>query len=301
MAGNLSSFVQKMDIDNPGNLKRSNSAPMINEINARSVATTASTSNTTSRSSSPCNIFACTTVQSRTRRFSASFSPHHTPASSPRLTPRVSQLRQEECVDREAAHEKELHSAMVMSQSWEDLTVDPSSKSEDGSKSVRMLDPLHVSLPCGPPLCSSPSPTRSLTTRQCFSPSISMWKTSLSPSPTRKAFCTRSLSPVAMRPSSLGSVKRKFELDDNEPPAKRGGLLIAQSRLEVNSLSPLPGSLPSIGTPESVSSADSPGGFTFRPVDTPAASPLPSPQQSTPRPPPPPPDHPMQDLTKNTS
>lgn len=33
-----------------------------------------------------------------------------------------------------------------------------------------------------------------------------------------------------MRPSTLGPVKRKFELDDNEPPAKRGGLLMAQSR-----------------------------------------------------------------------
>lgn len=44
-----------------------------------------------------------------------------------RLTPRVTQLRQEECVDvagREAAHEKEIHSAMQISQSWEDLTLD---------------------------------------------------------------------------------------------------------------------------------------------------------------------------------
>jgi len=43
----------------------------------------------------------------------------------PRLTPRVSQLRQEERVDmgREAAHERELHSAMQMSQSCEDLTI----------------------------------------------------------------------------------------------------------------------------------------------------------------------------------
>jgi hypothetical protein len=43
----------------------------------------------------------------------------------PRLTPRVSQLRQEERVDmgREAAHERELHCAMQMSQSYEDLTI----------------------------------------------------------------------------------------------------------------------------------------------------------------------------------
>lgn len=41
----------------------------------------------------------------------------------------------------------------------------------------------------------------------------------------------RSLSPIAIRPSPLGSIKRKFDLTDSEPPAKRtGGLLIQQSR-----------------------------------------------------------------------
>lgn len=39
-------------------------------------------------------------------------------------------------------------------------------------------------------------------------------------------------------------------------------------RLDTTS-SPLPGSLSSVGTPESLSSADSPG-FTFRPVDSPS-------------------------------
>ena len=66
----------------------------------------------------------CTGVP-RMRRFSASFSPLSGP-SSPKLTPRVNQLRREESVDllgREAAHERELNSAMVMSQSWEDLTL----------------------------------------------------------------------------------------------------------------------------------------------------------------------------------
>lgn len=46
--------------------------------------------------------------------------------SSPRPSPRVSQLRQEECLDiarSEAAHEKEIHSAIQMSQSCEDLTL----------------------------------------------------------------------------------------------------------------------------------------------------------------------------------
>ena len=39
-------------------------------------------------------------------------------------------------------------------------------------------------------------------------------------------------------------------------------------RLDATS-SPLPGSLSSVGTPESLSSADSPG-FTYRPVDSPS-------------------------------
>lgn len=49
----------------------------------------------------------------------------------------------------------------------------------------------------------------------------------LSPSPTRKTFQTRrSMSPIAMRPSSLGPVKRKFDLDDytqsySPPPFKK--------------------------------------------------------------------------------
>lgn len=39
---------------------------------------------------------------------------------------RVNQLRQEETIDmanREVAHEREIHSAMQISQSWEDLSI----------------------------------------------------------------------------------------------------------------------------------------------------------------------------------
>ena len=141
-------------------------------------------------------------------------------ASGPRFTPRVNQLRQEECIDavagREVAHEKEIHSAMQISQSWEDLTFDteglnfkdssadsspssnfvPQSKSDNKLIPKKMFDPLSISLsPGGTPSCSSPSPTRSgLGQRQCYSPSLHAvaWKNgSLSPSPTRKAFATR--------------------------------------------------------------------------------------------------------------
>nr|CAD7392212.1 unnamed protein product [Timema cristinae] len=218
---------------------------------------------------------------------------------APRLTPRVSQLRQEECVDlvgREAAQERELHSTMQMSQSWEDLTLVPSptgaacktgGDQTDGSRKVmnRVMEPIHLTLPLCSPMCSSPSPTRSGLGRQCFSPGMHhVWKSGLSPSPTRKAFATRrSQSPIAMRQSSLGPVKRKFDLEEEKadqyisPPTKRpncfgsdrGGLLMAQNNMLDTASSPLPGSLSSGGTPESLSSADSPG-FTFRPLDSPS-------------------------------
>ncbi|XP_024868527.1 protein FAM122A [Temnothorax curvispinosus] len=274
-----------MDVDCPiVSLKRSSSAPMINEISATMSITTPSTSS--SRDAVSYNVFA---NSARLRRFSTS-----SPGNVPRLTPRVSQLRQEECVDvagREAAHEKEIHSAMQISQSWEDLTLEAEGLSFKDSESPtqqfnkmerstkKPLDPLSLNLSItGSPLCSSPSPTRSgFNQRQCYSPGIHIWKNNLSPSPTRKAFATRrSLSPIAIRPSCLGPVKRKFELDEAgmdhnlQPPAKRtSGLLTSVvSRLDALS-SPLPGTISSVGTPESLSSADSPS-FSFRPVDSPS-------------------------------
>lgn len=264
-----------MDVDSPVGLKRSSSAPMINELN-----TTMSSASTSSsiRDTSTFNLFPC---QTRTRRFSASFSPVHSPSGpGPRLTPRVSQLKQEECVDvagREAAHEREVHTAMQMSQSCEDLALVNSSpmprKADIGERTSRGLcDLLQINLPSCPPVCSSPSPTR--LGRQSLSSYT--WKNTLSPSPTR-TFTRRSQSPIAMRPSSLGPVKRKCEMDEDKmepylPPAKRvscSGLLVAHSSRPDAAASPLPGSLSSVGTPDSLSSADSPG-FTFRPVDSPS-------------------------------
>lgn len=84
-------------------------------------------------------------------------------AGGPRLTPRVSQLRQEECADmntREVTHEREVHTAMQISQSWEDLTLDAESWSFKND--ADFTNPLHVTLPTvtGLQNCSSPSPTR---------------------------------------------------------------------------------------------------------------------------------------------
>ncbi|CAH0405062.1 unnamed protein product [Chilo suppressalis] len=117
-----------MDVDAPNILKRCSSAPLINEA-----ASTTATSPTTS--TAPRNTFFSMLSNnnlSRMRRYSgSSFSPLSAPVNvtqnswTPRLTPRVNQLRAEECADvsntREVAHEREVHTAMQMGQSCEDI------------------------------------------------------------------------------------------------------------------------------------------------------------------------------------
>lgn len=149
----------------------------------------------------------------RTRRFSCS-SNSNGPISGlvspgPRLAPRISQLRQEECIDvqnREATHEREVHTALSISQSYEDLTL-VLNENWTCKSTEEFSNPLHVSLP-NSNLCSSPSPTNrhNVIRLQC----------GMSPSPTRRSFATRrSMSPIAIRPSPLGSVKRKFDMIDD--------------------------------------------------------------------------------------
>ncbi|XP_039448112.1 serine-rich adhesin for platelets [Culex pipiens pallens] len=168
------------------------------------------------------NIFA-----PRVRRFSASFSPlavisngSSSPVRSgsctpgPRLTPRISQLRQEECADlsnsREVNHEREIHSAMQMSQSYEDLTLVTENWSFSSTTNTKhnddLINPLHVALPSiGTNYCSSPSPTSRA--------GLGLQYPTTSPSPTRKYVTRRSMSPCPIRPSPLSSVKRKFDLE----------------------------------------------------------------------------------------
>ncbi|KAJ8670650.1 hypothetical protein QAD02_001909 [Eretmocerus hayati] len=303
-----------MNVDCPPpttSLKRSSSAPMINEISA-TMTSSPTTSAPPRDTVSPFNVFS---GMSRARRFSTS-----SPSGAigigmgPKLTPRVNQLRQEECIDvvagREVAHEKEIHCAMQMSQSWEDLTFETDSlsfkdSSTESSPSTaasttssllphlkadkqpmpkKIFDSLNLNLsPVGTTSCSSPSPTRSSLGRQlsmqagCFSPTLHAvaWKNgSLSPSPTRKAFATRrSLSPISIRPSCLsnatGGLKRKFELDETmgvdrilQPPIKRAFNLISNPSRAETMISPFvplsTNSTGSVGTPESLSSVDSP-------------------------------------------
>ncbi|EFX77168.1 hypothetical protein DAPPUDRAFT_321731 [Daphnia pulex] len=235
-----------MDVDPPSLphpvLKRCSSAPMINdcETEAGAVATSpatassASTAPSLSSRTSPTFIL-CSTFEPRTRRFSASFSPLHSPGTpaSPRVPPsRVSQLKKEEACDavgREVASEKEFQSTLQISASWEDLSLSDTDSKETKTEPQRRpssacTEPIHVTLPNGlSPFVSSPypSPTR-VSGRQCFSPSMqipvrnSSFSPTPSPSPTRKTFYTsrRSLSPIAIRASSLGPVKRKCDLEE---------------------------------------------------------------------------------------
>jgi hypothetical protein len=103
----------------------------------------------------------------RTRRFSCSSNGNTNGVVSPgpRLAPRISQLRQEECVDlqnvREVNHEREVHSALSMSQSYEDLTLVMNENwAFSKSNTEEFSNPLHVSLPITNSCSSSPSPTR---------------------------------------------------------------------------------------------------------------------------------------------
>lgn len=186
-----------MDVDAPNTLKRCSSAPLINE--ATSTAATSPTTNTAPRNTSFFNMFS-NSNSPRTRRFSASSSPlmSHSTSVGPRLTPRVNQLRAEECADvantREVAHERGLHTAMQMGQSCEDLTLVSPGLSHSPTRTPR-FSPLPA---------VSPSPTRKYTTRR-----------SLSPVPLRAS----SFSPIS-RPSALMPNKRRCE-DQDLPLYKR--------------------------------------------------------------------------------
>lgn len=210
----------------PGPLMQHNLQSVVNpQLHSMSSSSTSSLSQTAPHRESPptsfSNIFA-----PRVRRFSASFSPlavisngSSSPNRSgsctpgPRLTPRISQLRQEECADlsnsREVNHEREIHSAMQMSQSYEDLTLvteNWSFSSANAKHNDDLINPLHVALPSiGTTYCSSPSPTSRA--------GLGLQYPTTSPSPTRKYVTRRSMSPCPIRPSPLSSVKRKFDLE----------------------------------------------------------------------------------------
>ncbi|KAM9181383.1 PABIR family member 2 isoform 5-T5 [Dugong dugon] len=144
-------------------------------------------------------------------------------SSSPSRIPssRLHQIRKEEGVDmmnRETSREREVQTAMQISQSWdESLSLSDS----DFDKSEKLYSPKRIDFT---PVSPAPSPTRGFG-KQCFSPSLQMFVSSsgLSPSPvpSPRRFSRRSQSPVkCIRPSVLGPLKRKGEMETESQPKR---------------------------------------------------------------------------------
>ncbi|XP_074657982.1 uncharacterized protein LOC141910973 [Tubulanus polymorphus] len=205
-----------------GSLKRCNSAPMINiQLPCPTLTSTPQPRLTQDTSN-----------LGRIRRFSTSSLALNNPqqpaqsTSSPNIKcpTRLHQIKSEETQDREVLHERQTQSAMLISNVCEDLHLDDAMVTDSGPHRQRSLsESLHV---------FTGSPTRLNNRKQCYSPLIhaapvkqSALTPSPSPSPTRKSFTRRSLSPIALKPSSL-SLKRKLDGDSdfcsfNMSPAKR--------------------------------------------------------------------------------
>ncbi|XP_041098052.1 P2R1A-PPP2R2A-interacting phosphatase regulator 1-like [Polyodon spathula] len=198
----LSTPVSMLQAD--GNLRRSSSAPMINGLSDHTP------------------VFQGETL--RSRRNSTTLVNRHSliPPSSPVRVPssRLYQIKQEEGVDvmnRETAREREVQAAMQMSQSWEE-SLSLSDNDLDKSASPKRIDFVPVS--------PAPSPTRGIG-KQCFSPSLQIFVSSNGlppspvPSPTRRFATRRSQSPInCIRPSALGPLKRKGEMETESQPKR---------------------------------------------------------------------------------
>ncbi|XP_065413424.1 P2R1A-PPP2R2A-interacting phosphatase regulator 1-like isoform X3 [Chrysemys picta bellii] len=156
-----------------GSLRRSNSAPLIHGLSDNS------------------QVFQANIL--RTRRNSTTVMNRHSlliPSSPVRIpSSRLHQIKQEEGMDlmnRETVHEREVQTAMQISQSWEE------------SLSLQCFSPSLQSLVSSSGLPPSPSP-----------------------SPTRRFLNRRSQSPIhCIRPSVLGPMKRKGEMDTEDEPKR---------------------------------------------------------------------------------
>ncbi|XP_025789724.1 protein FAM122B isoform X5 [Puma concolor] len=122
-------------------------------------------------------------------------------------------------MNRETAHEREVQTAMQISQSWdESLSLSDS----DFEKPEKLYSPKRIDFT---PVSPAPSPTRGFG-KQCFSPSLQMFVSSsgLPPSPVhspRRFSSRRSQSPVkCIRPSVLGPLKRKGEMETESQPKR---------------------------------------------------------------------------------
>ncbi|XP_063793535.1 PABIR family member 2-like isoform X5 [Pseudophryne corroboree] len=183
---------EKMELDvevpGDGSLRRSNSAPHINVLSDHS------------------QVFQ--PYIARARRNSTTI---------------VNRQSLEEGVDllnQETAREREVQTAMQMSLSWEEsFTL----SDNDFDKLDKPSSPKRVDFA---PVSPAPSPTRGIG-KQCFSPSLQMCLSSNGlppspvPSPTRRFTTRRSQSPInCIRPSALGPIKRKVEMEIETQPKR---------------------------------------------------------------------------------
>ncbi|KAM9325246.1 P2R1A-PPP2R2A-interacting phosphatase regulator 1-like [Gastrophryne carolinensis] len=200
----------ELDVEMPGDgsLRRSNSAPHINGLSDLSQVFQPDASSRARRNS--------TTVVNRQGQ-ALSSSPIRVPSS------RLYQLKREEGVDlmnRETAREREVQAAMQMSLSWEESF---SLSDNDFDKLDKSFSPRRIDFA---PVSPAPSPTRGIG-KQCFSPSLQMFVSSNGlppspiPSPTRRFTTRRSQSPInCIRPSALGPIKRKVEMEIESQPKR---------------------------------------------------------------------------------
>jgi len=241
-------------------LKRSSSAPLINQLIAAEVAAESAVRLGGSIRHRPVATAASYLPgSSRWRRWSTSVSPV-SPVGFGGVVgvgsgggqtgwARLNRLKVEETGDlvkSEIATEREVQREIslekTLSQSCEDLSLSENKETRGrkrhvggGSNTTDPMLPLTIGVgPFPSPRTSpspSPSPTRSTGTgKQCYSPSMQMpvptnlsFTPSPSSSPTRRSWASRrSLSPITLRSSQLGPVKRKCMLDDGEStPSKR--------------------------------------------------------------------------------
>ncbi|KAM8752650.1 PABIR family member 2 isoform 5-T6 [Rhynchonycteris naso] len=184
---------EKMELDfepdtsDGGSLRRSSSAPLIHELSDLS------------------QIFQ--PYAFRTRRNSTTIMSHHSLEEGM------------DVMNRETAHEREVQRAVQISQSWdESLSLSDS----DFDKPEKLYSPKRIDFT---PVSPAPSPTRGFG-KQCFSPSLQMFVSSSglpsSPIPSPRRFSSRrSQSPVkCIRPSALGPLKRKGEMETESQPKR---------------------------------------------------------------------------------
>ncbi|XP_021532162.1 PABIR family member 2 isoform X14 [Aotus nancymaae] len=113
-------------------------------------------------------------------------------------------------MNRETAHEREMQSAMQISQSWdESLSLSDS----DFEKQEKLYSPKRIDFT---PVSPAPSPTRGFGKMFVSSSGLPP-----SPVPSPRRFSRRSQSPVkCIRPSALGPLKRKGEMETESQPKR---------------------------------------------------------------------------------